>query len=71
MRTSLDRQIAILTAKKNDLPDRPERVDDKKSSTKGEEVKFPQKDLTVNKISNYIAKSPILPNPTHNNGNKK
>lgn len=34
MRTSLDRQIAILTAKKNELPDRPERIEDKKANAK-------------------------------------
>jgi hypothetical protein len=34
MRTSLDRQIAILTAKKNDLPDRPEEKKPKADEAK-------------------------------------
>ncbi len=34
MRTSLDRQIAILTAKKNDLPDRPEEKKPKSDEAK-------------------------------------
>lgn len=78
MRTSLDRQIAILTAKKNELPDRPEKLEDKKPAQKTtEEVKPPPlKDLsTVVKLSNP-AMTPITSNPpanvtVSNNGNKK
>lgn len=65
MRTSLDRQIAILTAKKNDLPDRPERMEDKKNAQKTEENKAaPSKELMLVKLAPAI--TPLITNPITN-----
>lgn len=82
MRTSLDRQIAILTAKKAELPDRPERIEDKKANPKPDEPakQISQKEITSTvKISTpipvpppaaqNIPKSPIVSHPpSSNNG---
>jgi hypothetical protein len=63
MRTSLDRQIAILTAKKNDLPDRPERMDDKKATQKAEEAKpAPLKEPTLVRMLPNQAVQPAVYN---------
>ena len=67
MRTSLDRQIAILTAKKNDLPSRPEE-----KKPKGDETKSSQKENTTIVRMSVPSSTPIpVPNvsnasPTNN-----
>ena len=52
MRTILDRQVAMLATKKNDLPEKPEdkKVEEKKSASKPQEepIKKPEESIKKN-----------------------